>query len=524
MLKLEHTLDLHTEDIKDIILCPNFRATCSRDTTIKVHADGEVHTLYPECEYVNCLALTPSLGLYAGCQNGVIVFYESYKAEPIRLLGHASNVCALDYRSRLLSGSWDHTLKEWEGGTAIFTFTHPSTVWACKYTTETSFVTACADARIRVFENQALKIEILHHLHCVRSLWTYKDIYSVSNEGLFIQNSMDGELVRYENHPALLYSVYADINTVLLCGDNGTIIVNGKIYSFPVQTFWKAVIWDGRVYAAGSDGRVYVFEKGEDVVEESEGKLATTQSEDVKEEQERAHVSQEPCIENAVPGQRRKVVNGKVYMLVNNEWVLFGEVVQKFDHTFNIEVEGKILQLSFNDNENVFDVATRFIQHHKLNEQYRDDIVEFIKKNFKKEKPYHIYRDINCAGVESILGKYQSDAILENIKAPSLDAGEAIESCFKEMMDVVEERFVLLDCYRYFVSKGFVFDFAFLLKFWPQNRKEALVFVKLVTNLYSKQPFNLECLRPQINQIKDTKMVSDEVLDRYENNRELSRK
>lgn len=522
MLKLEHALDLHSEDVKDIILRPNFRATCSRDTTIKVHADGEMHTLYPECGYVNCMALTPSLGLYAGCQNGVIVFYESYKTEPARLLGHTSNVCALDYRSRLLSGSWDHTLKEWENGAAVFTFTHPSAVWSCKYITEASFATACADTRIRVFENRVLKAELVHHLHCVRSLWIHKDIYSVSNEGLFIQNSTDGELVRYRNYSALVYSVYADDSTVLLCGDNGIVVVNGKTCSFSVPTFWKAVKWNERVYAAGSDGKVYVFQET-DSAEEQESNTEAVQSETEREKAETGRASQDPCTENATPGQKKKVVNGKVYTLVNNEWVLFGDVVQKFDHTFDVEVEGKYFQLSFNDNENVFDVADRFLKHHKLNEQYRDDIVEFIKKNFKKERPYHMYRDINYAGVEGVLGKYPCGVILDNIKSPSLSAEKAIEACLQEMMNVVEERFALLDCYRYFVSKGFEFDFAFLLHFWPQNRKEALVFVKLLTNLYSKQPFNLECLRPQINRIKDTNMVSGEVLDRYESNRELSR-
>eukprot|EP00866_Antonospora_locustae_P001890 jgi/Antlo1/1890/61 len=523
MLKLEQTLNLHSEDIKDIILRPNFRATCSRDTTIKIQVDGEIHTLYPECGYVNCMALTPSFGLYAGCQNGVIMFYESHKTEPIRLLGHVSNVCTLDYRSRLLSGSWDHALKEWENGVSIFTFTHPSTVWSCKYITEASFATACADTRIRVFENHVLKVELVHHLHCVRSLWIHKDMYSVSNEGLFIQNSTDGELVRYENHSELIYSVYADDSTVLLCGDNGAVIVNGKTFSFPVQTFWKAVKWNERVYAAGSDGKVYVFEEKDDSGEDQENKMEAAQSESVRKEMEKSSLSRDLSAENTSPRHKKKVVNGKVYTLVNNEWVLFGEVVQKFDHTFNVEVEGRYLQLSFNDNENVFDVADRFLKHHKLNEQYREDIVEFIKKNFKKEKPYYTYRDINYAGVEGVLGKYQCEVILENIKSPSLREGKAIEKCLQEMMNIVDEKFALLDCYRYFVSKGFVFDFAFLLKFWPQSKKEALVFVKLVTNLYAKQPFNLECLRPQMIRIKDTNMVSGEVLDRYENNRELSR-
>ncbi|KAL0263964.1 UNVERIFIED_CONTAM: hypothetical protein PYX00_010878 [Menopon gallinae] len=514
LLRLEHTLDLHSEDVKDIVLRHDFRATCSRDATIKVQAGNEVHTLYPECGYVNCLALTPALGLYAGCQNGVIVFYESYSAEPVRLIGHTSNVCALDYNACLLSGSWDNTLKEWEEGAAVFTFTHPSAVWSCKYITKKSFVTACADTRVRVFENRVLKAEFIHHMHCVRSLWVQKDIYSVSNEGLLIQNSMDGKLVRYEHHSALVYSVYVDTDTVLLCGDSGTIIVNGKVCRFPVQTFWKAVVWDGRVYAAGSDGRVYVFEKQEGAEEDTESKLEATRHEDAGEEQKKARDSEEPGAEKAASGQRKKVVNGKVYTLVNNEWVLFGDVVQKFDNSFNVEVDGRVLQLSFNDNENVFDVASRFLQHHKLSEQYRDDIVEFIKKNFKKEKPYHMYRDINFAGVEGIIGKYESRTVLENLRAPSLDAGRAIEQCLQKMMCIVEERFAILDCYRYFVSRGFVFDFAFLQNFWPQNRKEALVFVRLVTNLYSKPPFNLECLRPQINHIKDTKMVGKEVLDR----------
>lgn len=527
MFRLEQALDVHSSDIKDIILRPGLRAT------IKVLYNEDLYTLSPCRGYINCMAITPSSELYAGCQDGTIVFYSSYDAEPVYLAGHTSNVCALDYHSQLLSGSWDHDLKEWNAGVAVFSFTHPASVWACRYVSDACFVSACADAKIRIFHSKVLKVEVQHHLHCVRSLWIYNDIYSVSNEGSFIHNGVDGRLIRYTNYDLLLYFVYVDENFVILSGDKGTIVVNGTVHNFPVSTIWKAVVYDGKIHAAGSDGKIYILSKGEDGKSMHRGAEAASdvQNDDEKAKEENSKCTQgevhdqreDEDIQKEIQNQKKKVVNGKVYTLVDNEWVLLGEVVKKFDHTFNVDVEGKTLQISFNEEENVFEVADRFLKQHKLNEQYKDDVVEFINKNFRKTRPYHVYENINYDGVEKTLQKYQSNAILENLKNPLPSNSEEVEKNIKELMKI-QERFVLLDCYRYFVTKGFEFNFAFLTRFKPRDRKEALVFIKLVTNLYSKQPFNLECLREQINNIKDKRLVSDDVNDKYEKNRELSRK
>lgn len=519
MFKIESVVEVHSSDIKDVFLGPETRVTCSRDAKIKVLHKNERYTLCPCHGYVNCLAVTPSLGIYAGCQDGTIVFYPSFDAEPVYIAGHKANICALDYHRKLLSGSWDHVLNEWDGEVPVFSFLHPGPVWSCRYISETSFATACTDTKIRIFDSGVLKVEMQHHLHCVRSLWIHKDIYSVSNEGMFIQNTLDGGLVKYASHDSLMYSVYVDDKYTVLAGDNGRIAVNGKIMKFPVQTFWKAVVFEGKVYAAGSDGKLYVLTEDERLEEGEEAQDTLFE----KPEEERCQKSgAKDGYEDGFQGHKKKVVNGKVYMLVNNEWILFGDVVKSFDHTFSVDVEGKSLQLSFNDDEDVFDVADRFIKQHKLNEQYKDEIVEFINKNFKKKRPYHVYKKVNYEGVEKILSKYQSSAILENLKSPQPENSEGVEQNIKSLMGI-EERFVLLDCYRYFVAMGFQFDFVFLTKFIPRDRKEALVFIKLVTNLYPSQPFNLECLRDQIIRIKDERIVSTDIFDKYEGNREISK-
>lgn len=520
MLELEQTLEIHSSDIKDVFLGPEVRVTCSRDSTIKAFHKGEQYTLCPERGYVNCLAVTPSLGVYAGCQDGTIVFYSSFAAEPAYITGHRANVCALDYRGRLLSGSWDHFLNEWNAETIVFAFEHPGTVWSCRYITEKSFASACADTKVRVFHSGALKAEILYHFHCVRSLWVHKDIYAVSNEGMLVQISANGDLVKYANHNSLVYSVYVDDEHSILAGDKGLVIVDGDVQHFPVATFWKATFFHGKVYAAGSDGKLYVLRKGrhEEAPGDAQG-AAEEKAEETQAGEEHAKDAQEDNFQ----GQKKKVVNGKVYVLVNNEWVLLGDVVKDFDHTFSVDVEGRSLQLSFNDDENVFDVADRFLKKHKLKEQYRDEIVEFINKNFKKVRAYHVYDKVNYAGIEGVLAKYPSSAILENLKTPRAENSAEIEKNLRDLMHI-GERFVLLDCYRYFVAMGLDFDFAFLSRFVPRDRKEALVFVKLVTNLYARPPFNLESLRDRIRQAQDRGLVAPDALDKYESNRETSRK
>lgn len=512
MFKLDQALDVHTNDIKDIMVRPGLRVTAGRDATIRVLDKDVLRVLSPRCGFVNSLAMTPQLGLYAGCQSGAIVFYSAFDAEPMQIAGHTANVCALDFRTQLLSGSWDHTLRKWDAERVVFSFTHPATVWACRYVTDTSFVSGCADTKIRIFRKETLQAEILCHLYYVRGLCVHKDIYSVSNEGLFVQNKLNGDLVRYAQYPSLMFSVYADDKFVVLCGDNGTVVINGQVISLPVATLWKVVVFDGKAYAAGSDGKVYVLR------ECAEGEAVET-AQNVQAEQRSNDPDEHADDENV----KKKVVNGKVYALVNNEWVVFGDVVHKFDHTFNVDVEGKTLELSFNDNENTFDIANRFLRQHKLDEQYRDDIIAFIKKNFAKKKPCHTYGDINREGVEKILKKHACDAVVANLASPSLADNAAVEKCLASLL-CTEDRFAALDCYRFFVAKGFEFDFSFLAQFHAQSRKEAVVFVKLVTNLYAKQPFNLECVRPQIERIRDEKSVGDDVLDKYEANREACRK
>lgn len=55
---------------------------------------------------------------------------------------------------------------------------------------------------------------------------------------------------------------------------------------------------------------------------------------------------------------------------------------QEYDHVFNVDVdEGVVLKLPYNDSEEPYVAAQRFIHRHNLPQDYLDQVASFITKN-----------------------------------------------------------------------------------------------------------------------------------------------
>ncbi|KAG0439713.1 hypothetical protein DMUE_2242 [Dictyocoela muelleri] len=225
-----------------------------------------------------------------------------------------------------------------------------------------------------------------------------------------------------------------------------------------------------------------------------------------------------------------KIVNGMVYKKNDDKWELIGSVVDN-SHTFEVEVDGQLLKLTFTDDENTYTIADRFLREHKLNDGYREEIVNFIRNNFRKKERFFIYDSININGIRKVLGPEYDEITnyLENLAVCDKNYYSGDISDFEESLKklIIKNKFVALDIYRYLITKELInmncnLDLAFLFKIQIENKKEAIAFTRLITNLYTNSPFNLDIFRDKIRGFYDYGWISQNDIDNYERNRIIS--
>jgi phospholipase A-2-activating protein len=516
MLEINNMLNYSKKDIKDIVVTDSNIICGGREELVFLTdlASSSTARLHPHSGNVNSLAFDGK-SIFCGCQNGQINIFDMDFKQKTTLNGHNGNVCCLDIRKNiLLSGSWDHKVKVWDISTRklLASLDHPGTVWSVKFIDDNRFVSGCADKLLRIYNNNILESTLALHNFCIRSVCVKDNlIYSIDNEGTLLKISLDGDLLSHHSFRDFMYSVISYGENILCCGENGKIFVlNQNLHildevTAPCTSCWKAVVHNNIVYVCGSDGTVYVFN------DYNVNNEMRDQYDKLKEERGQYK-------EFASNGEKYKVVDNYVYQLINNEWVHIGEQGPSYDYSFSVELEGKYYTLSFNKRDNVHEVAENFLKINKLNPEFHDEIVDYIKNNFKQDN-YRTYDSINKEGVEKLLMKYTNiKYIFKNLGKFNKKESKMIES---ELLWILNNgpRFVALDLYRYFVVCGFDFDLTFLLRFQAKDRKESLAFIRLVTVLYCDPPFNLECLFVVVQKLRDIGYLSDEDLDDYYNNR-----
>ncbi|KHN68990.1 hypothetical protein M896_110180 [Ordospora colligata OC4] len=555
MLGIERIKKISTMDIKAVVMNDDVFVTGGRDGKLRIRLNScetDVEPIVfegdPGCGYINCLAIRGEC-LFAGCQNGRIAIYSmNFDActdgkgsiEPIGYIdGHSMNVCTLDISDELLmSGSWDCTMAIWDvshceyaNPECLMRIQHPATVWSAKFVRKNMYITGCADNLLRIYEDGVLVSTLGYHMSCVRSLAVFdKCIFSIDNEGIVLKISLDGILLKHQSLNEFGYHLsLCEVDgkqMVACCGENGKMMFFDTDLKMlqdvrvPAISCWTMCSSRSKVYVGCNDGRIYTYSKNvsDDVIKEL-----------VEIEQGIRVVGEDR--EFVSNGQKFKTVSGQVYQEVDGEWVLMGSMQgsNDYENTFRVELDNKYYTLSFNNDENTYEVAERFLRKYGLRDEFKDEIVDFIKKNFAPKGKFRIYDSINKKGIKTMLDRitqetrHEYPCINKCIENVFRNDSEDLESELKHLMNE-GSMFMALDLIRYFEAHGCVFDMSFLFMLDPRDRKEAVTFIRLVANLFAHPPFNLEMLHGKVLMLRDRNLVEENVLDDYFTNRSIKNK
>ncbi|KAK4053024.1 hypothetical protein OIV83_001758 [Microbotryomycetes sp. JL201] len=363
----------------------------------------------------------------------------SAKVEPVRtLVDHENNVCSLaasnDGRT-LISGSWDKTAKVWKDFELKYTLrAHDQSVWAVLVLDgdSDSYLTASADNTVKQWSGERCTRTFRGHTQAVRALSKLgasagsPDLFaSAGNDATIrIWSLSTGENVHtLYGHDSFIYSLFPLPESL-----GGGLVSSGEDRSVRV---WKASdgtceqtivipaisVWsvcaleNGDIATGSSDGIVRVFTRSEDRVASSEA-LADY---DVQVSKAAVNSSQIGDIKkDSLPGFEALSAPGKkdgqVIMVkapdgiveahswsnATTSWTKIGEVTggvgqnqrqmyngQEYDHVFDVDIaEGAPkLKLPYNNGQNAYDAANKFLIANDLPLEYVDEVVRFIDKN-----------------------------------------------------------------------------------------------------------------------------------------------
>lgn len=491
------------------------------------------------------------------------------------IIHHTKNVTSLvSDNSLLISGSWDNDMVVTDINThsKVYSYTHPSGVW-CVRKEGTRIYTACMDGCIRMFEDGELKECVSVHGGCVRTLIVYGErMVGVSNDGRVLLCGIDDKTVVASRMLGVYcYDVLVlgnGLYTFLFLADDGVVFITdhclGRIRKACIGEFcWCVVRKHEHLYFGSSKGNVIrigvddLIEHSTDVMMIEKGVVVNAQND------ENISKQLEEIKSKIKDSKDYKIEGTMLFQRQGDTWIQVGEVMGKRDNTFTVELDNKKLELSFDNDENVYDVADRFLRENKLGDGHRDEIVEFIRQNFKK-CGMKKFKDIDTVGLRKYIEDEDLVKVLESIKEHGVkyngnntidgnqkgvaeectvvndepDASPAgapingsidcipnmqmcvLESKLKALFTDQNDNFYIIDIYRFLSLYGLPIDYSFILTYAPKTRKEKVTFVMLVSNLYFCPPFDLEMVHGKIREMVGA--VSDNVWNVYEENRRSS--
>ncbi|KAJ5562642.1 hypothetical protein N7461_001403 [Penicillium sp. DV-2018c] len=452
--KLSATLEGHGDDVRAVVFPnPNVVLSASRDATARLWK--LVSTPPPAYDYmitahgtafINSLAYIPPTSQYpdglvlSAGQDAIIEARQPGKAAEdnadAMLLGHTSNVCALDVSPngrRIVSGSWDSTARVWEVGKwecAVVLEGHEASVWAVLAYDDNTIITGCADQFIRVYNTSGtLLASVQNSNDVVRALCklpasnpTGADFATASNDGIIRLYTLQCQLVAsLQGHESFIYSLAALPSGELVSSseDRTVKIWNGtecvQTITHPAISVWSvaACVETGDIVTGASDRIARVFSRSPDRHATPEAIQQFDQS--VKEsaipEQQVGKINKEELPGPEFLKQKSGTKEGQVQMIreadgsvtahtwssATGEWVAIGTVVdsvgssgrkteyhgQDYDYVFDVDIEdGKPpLKLPYNVSQNPYEAATKFIGDNELSMNYLDQVANFITQN-----------------------------------------------------------------------------------------------------------------------------------------------
>lgn len=417
--------------------------TGSRDKTIKLWNPAgtgftEEHCMRGATHFISSLCALPPSDQYpdglilAGSNDCAIYGFSFDSAEPIlKLLGHSENVCALvaGNLGTIVSGSWDKTARVWHGQRCVATLSgHTQAVWAVALLPDHALVlTGSADKAVFLWNNGKCERKFIGHEDCVRGLAVISDVefLSCSNDTTVRRWQTSGECLGiYAGHTDYVYDICLSScrEYFISCSEDQTVKVWKEntcvqTINLPAKSLWAvAYLYNGDIAVGGSDGTLRVFTKDKS--------RRASPAEEARFNEEIISVNSKNMKQNIgdlelddVPGPEVLLQDGtsdgqtklckvgtevSVYQwsVKEHRWMKLGQVLdamdntppkgktayegKEYDYVFTIDVaEGKLLKLPYNDTDDPWLVAHKFIEKHDLNPLFLDQIANFIINNSK---------------------------------------------------------------------------------------------------------------------------------------------
>ena len=358
--------------------------------------------------------------------------------------GHSGTVCSISQNkcnpNVFISGSWDTTAIIWDVNQQIPLnvlqgHSYAVTVLALP---NQNFVTGSQDKNLNFWDKNGNKISTVSNAHgdIIRAIIispSGESIFTTSNDMQVKEWSFSGQLLNtFTAHESFIFSMCANNFTkqIFTCGDDRCVKVWRENGTFQQNLPHPNTVWDGCVnnlngdlLTACADGFLRVFSTKKDRWMSHEAleqynnlcEMANAQEEGSGDKQ-KVDVNKLPSItemasmKNVKDGEIRLFNNfGKgeayCYKASENQWQLLGEVMGQnnaptkkyypgdgvfkpgdYDYVFDVELEGRITQLPFNEGDNILMAAEKFIGREKLHKAYTDDIMRFLRTNTGKQK------------------------------------------------------------------------------------------------------------------------------------------
>ncbi|KAK2950936.1 putative Phospholipase A-2-activating protein [Blattamonas nauphoetae] len=392
------------------------------------------------CCYILPNQSYPNGAIASGSSKGEIIVWDVKTGQILATLaGHQAAVSAICYtvsNNRIVSGSWDGSIRVWENHQTLQEIKQHSSAVQCliPLPEANSFASTSSDGSICVFKDGQTMSVMKGHQQPVRSLILLngRQFVSVGNDGIMIVWNEHGQVDRMTNVSSLLVYTIAAINqsTVATAGEDRMISIwslsdFSKLQSLsqpsPINCIKRFP--NGDILSVSDDGgyRIWTTDasrtaKAEDIVAYDERLTNRVVSGIVLKDLPGEEVL-------AIPGTKDgeiKVIRVGVipcaykWSEATRKWDLIGEVLQnaeepsdvpgvppgtiqkqvlngkEYDIVFPVELDGGVrYQLGLNADENAYQVAQDFIYANNLDQNYLITIANFInerKEDFEKIK------------------------------------------------------------------------------------------------------------------------------------------